>query len=222
MIRRDYIIRMIEAFGQEMARIESLKDEKKWDEAEGALDEQVKQMIGMDSAAALKLSETELLALLIQGESAQFVREKAWLLTTLLRQAGEVAAAQDQLEEADAYYLKALHLLLRVLHQEDVFEFPEFVPRVEALVDSIDRPLPVETEALLMEHYETTGQFARAKSMLDKILAADPGGRDTLEFALAFYERMRSQNDERLLMGNLPRASADAGLAEMQKRMSQA
>jgi|SRR5581483_8720564 len=221
MIRRDYFIRLIEAFGEEMARIESLKGEKKWDEAGGALDEQVKQMIGMDSAAAVKLSETELLAILIQGESAQYVREKAWLLTTMLREAGEVAAGQDRLEDADTYYLKALHLLLRVLHQEDVFEFPEFVPRVEALVDSIDRPLPVETEALLMEHYETTGQFIRAKAALEKIVAADPTGRDTLEFALAFYERMRAQTDERLLMGNLPRAEVEAGLAEFKRRMPQ-
>jgi tetratricopeptide (TPR) repeat protein len=221
MIRRDYFIRLIEAFGQEMARIESLKGEKKWDEAGGALDEQVKQMIGMDSAAALKLSETELLALLIQGETAQFVRERAWLLTTLLREAGEVAAAQDRLDEANAYYLKALHLLLRVLHQEDVFEFPEFVPRVEALVDSIDGPLPIETEALLMEHYETTGQFARAEDALDKIIASDPNGRDTLDFALGFYERMQNQKDERLLVGNLPRAEVEAGLAELKKRMPQ-
>src|SRR5579862_8376796 len=115
MIRRDYFIRLIEAFGQELRRIESLKDERRWDEAGGVVDEEVKRMTGKDAAAVVKMSENELLALLIEGGEAQLVRAKAWILTTLLKQAGDLAAAQDRLEEADAFYFKALHLLLKVL-----------------------------------------------------------------------------------------------------------
>lgn len=218
MFRRDYIIRLIEAFGQEMRRVQSLKDQENWNEAGLALDEQVKRMIGMDAPAALKLSETELLALLIDGESAQLVREKAWLLTTLLREAGDVAAGQDRIGEADAYYLKALHLLLKALHEEDIFEFPEFVPRVEALVESVSGPLPLETEGLLMEHYERTGQFERAADALDKILRVEGGSAEAIEFGISFYERLQRQSDERLLMGNLPRPKVDAALAALQKR----
>jgi tetratricopeptide (TPR) repeat protein len=219
MMRRDYLIRLIEAFGQELRRIESLKDEKKWDEAGFAVDAEVKRMTGKDTAEVVKLSETELLALLIAGETAQAVREKAWMLTMLLKQVGDVAAAQDRVAEADGYYFKALHLLLKVLHGEDACEFPEFVPQVEALVEAIGRPaLPVETEALLMEHYESTGQFDRAENALHAILQAEPHDPDVRQFGLDFYERIKQQSDERLAAGNLPRAEVESGLAEWRTR----
>jgi len=219
MIRRDYFIRLIEALGQELRRIESLKDEKRWDEAGLAVDEQVKRLTGRDGATVLKLSETELFALLIEGDGTQIVREKAWALTMLLKQAGDLAAAQDNSAGADAYYLKALHLLLKVLHGEDAHEFPEFVPQVEALVESIGQPtLPVETEVLLMEHYETTGQFDRAENALHVILQADPNNSEARDFGIEFYERLQQQSDERLAAGNLPRAEVEAGLAELRTR----
>src|ERR1700761_1836083 len=116
MIRRDYFIRLIEALGKELRRIELLKDEQRWDEAGLAVDEQVKRMTGKDTASVLKLSETELFAVLIDGGASQEVREKAWALTLLLKQAGDLEAAQDHDTQADIYYFKALHLLLKVLH----------------------------------------------------------------------------------------------------------
>ena len=71
---------------------------------------------------------------------------------------------------------------MKVLHGEDAHEFPEFVPQVEALVEAIDQSdLPVETEALLMEHYETTGQLDRAETALQVILKAEPGNVEARE-----------------------------------------
>jgi len=218
MLRRDYFIRMIEALGQELRRIESLKEQKRWDEAGGAVDDQVKRMTGKDAATVVKLSETELLALLIEGEATPAVREKTWALTMLLKQAGDLAAGQDRVAEADVYYFKALHLLLRVLHGEDVYEFPEFVPQVESLTHSIAQPLPIETEALLMEHYETTGQFDKAENALHVILDAQPDNPDARDFGVDFYNRLKGQSDERLAAGNLPRAEVESGLADLKGR----
>jgi hypothetical protein len=218
MIRRDYLIRLIEQFGQELRRIESLKDEEKWEEAGGAVDAQVKRMTGKDAATVAKLPETELLALLMEGESTFGAREKAWILTLLLKESGDLAAGQDRLEEADGFYFKALHLLLKVLHGEDARDFPEFVPQVERLVETIGKDvLPVETEALLMEHYETTGQYDRAENALHAILQSDPANKDAREFGVDFYNRLKTQSDERLAAGNLPRAEVEAGLAELRE-----
>jgi hypothetical protein len=216
MIRRDYFIRLIEAFGQELQRIETLKDEERWDEAGGAVDEEVKRMTGKDVATVVKMSETELFALLIDGATTPMVRERGWMLTTLLKQAGDLAAAQDHLDEADAFYFKALHLLLKLLHGEDAHEFPGFVPQVESLVEAIGASaLPVETETLLMEHYETTGQFDRAQNALRAILESEKDNPAAREFAVDFYERLLRLGDERLAGGNLTRAEVEAALAPL-------
>src|SRR5579862_9632007 len=131
MLRRDYILKMIEEFAEALRRIRALKNEGKLTEADVLTEEEFKKITGIDSAALLKLSETELLAKLIQGDSGHSVREKMFFLTTLLKEAGDIAAAEERIDESRACYLKGLHLLLDSLMRGDGFELPEFVPKVE-------------------------------------------------------------------------------------------
>jgi hypothetical protein len=219
MIRRDYILRMIEDFFQILSRLKSLKKDQLWGEAHGTVDDGFQKLIGMGAPAVAQLSETELLARVIQGEPTQAVREKTLLLSALLKEAGDVAVGQDRLEEGRACYLKGLHLLLDTLAREDVFEWPEFVPRVEVFVEALaEAPLPLSTQARLMQHYERTGEFARAEDALFAMLEAEPEHPGLVEFGISFYERLRSQTDTALAEGNLPRTELEAGLAELRQR----
>jgi hypothetical protein len=136
-----------------------------------------------------------------------------------LQEAGDIAAAQGRMEEARAIYLKALHLLLDVSAEDDPGGHPAFVPRVEALVQCVaDAPLPVRTQVLLMRHYESTGQLAKAEDTLFSVLDATTNDPASLEFGAAFYQRILRQNDAMLMAGNLPRAEAEEGWRELQGR----
>ena len=222
MIRRDYILRMIEEFIQALARINALKQGQHWREAAGGVDEEFQRLIGMGSQAVARLTETELLARLICGEPTQAGREKTLILTALFREAGDVAATQGRVEESRACYLKGLHLLLETLTHEEVFAVPEFVPRVEMFAAALhDSPLPLETQALLMQHYERSGQFAKAEDALFAMLEAEPGNAGLVDFGVTFYERLQDQSDASLAAGNLPRPELEAGLAELRKRQAE-
>jgi len=143
MVRRDYILRIIQEAAQLISRIRALKKEQRWSEAEGSLDTEVKSLVGVNVQTVAKLSQTELLALVIRGESTLAVKEKALILSALLNEAGDIATAQNRDEESRSCYLKGLHLLLDALKEGDVFEFPEFVPRVEIFLSALkDSPLP--------------------------------------------------------------------------------
>jgi hypothetical protein len=141
------------------------------------------------------------------------------MLTTLLKEAGDVAAAEDRTEDSRECYLKALHLLLDVLSREEMFECPEFVPKVEMIVAALQSaPLPVRSAAMLMQHYERTGEFAKAEDALFTMLDAEPDN-DTLKgFGITFYQRLLAQSDATLVAANLPRAEAEDGLKELQAR----
>jgi hypothetical protein len=137
----------------------------------------------------------------------------------LLREAAEIASGEDRTEEAGEFYLKALHLLLGVLSQEDAAGFPEFVPGVEAIVTALqDQPLPVETLAMLMRHYEATGQFAKAEDALFSILDGAGADPEVIGFGRGFYERLLRRSDASLAAGNLPRGEAEQGLNELNRR----
>src|SRR5262245_49300539 len=137
MIRRDYILRMIQEFFESLSRIKALKRGQKWDEATSEMDAEFNRLVGAGADAVAQLSETELLAKVVQGEATSVVRHKILLLTTLLNEAGDVAAAQNRVEESRACYLKALHLLLDALTSNEVEICPEFVPKVELLVEAL-------------------------------------------------------------------------------------
>jgi len=223
MIRRDYILRMIEEFFEVLSRIRSLKADQRLPEAGGVTDEQFRKMVGLDAKTALQLSETELLARIIQGEPSMAVREKTLLLSTLLKEAGDLATAQDRTEEGRALYLKGLHLLLETLGRSEVFECPDFVPKVEIFVAALsDAPLPLPTQAQLMQHYERNGEFGKAVDSLYGMLEAEPDHPGIVSFGIAFYERIQGQSDSRLAEGNLPRAELEAALGELRQRQQAA
>ena len=219
MIRRDYILRMIEEFIQALSRIRALKKEQLWPEAAAILDEEFQRLVGDGARAVAGLSQTELIARLIRGEPTQVVHTKTLLLVTLLQEAGDLAALEERSEESRACYLKGLHLLLDSLAAGEVHEMPEFVPRIEVFVNCLkESPLPLETSALLMQHYERAGEFAKAEDALFAMLEAEPKNPRLLEFGIDFYRRLELQSDASLANGNLPRAEVEAGLADLSAR----
>lgn len=223
MIRTDYLLRMIEEFTQALARIRALKKERKLGEAQELTEEELRRITGLDSEALLKLSETELLAKLIQSEPSHAVRERVLFLTTLLKEKGDLAAAEGRADEGRACYLKGLNLLLNSLARGEAVEMPEFVPKVDLFAAALaDDELPVPSMALLMEHYERTGQFAKAEDSLFAILDADPRDGAALDFGISFYERLLGHSDDELADGNLPRPEVEAGMAELRERKMKA
>jgi len=210
---------MIEEFFQALSRIKSLKGAQQWREADGSIDQEFRRLMGMDAQAVAQLSETELLARLVRGEPTLAVREKTLILATLLKEAGDVLTKQGRQEESRTSYLKGLHLLLDTLGRGEVFESPQFVPKVEEFVVALgDSSLPLETQARLMQHYERTGEFAKAEDALFAMVDAEPDNAPLLELGISFYRRLGSQSDARLADGNLPRAEVEAGLADLNAR----
>jgi len=219
MIRRDYILRMIEEFVQALSRLRSLKQGQRWAEAGADLDVEFKKLIGDGAQAVARLSEIELLARLMQDGPTHALRDKTFIIATLLAEAGDVAAGKDQSAAGRECHLKALHLLLDVLGRDEVFECPGFVPKVELLRERLrNGPLPLRTLALLMQHYERTGEFAKAEDELFAMLDAEPDNDTIKEFGIEFYQRLLAQSDATLAAANLPRAEVEDGLKKLQQR----
>jgi len=222
MIRRDYLLRMIAEFLELLSRLQSLKKGQRWGEAAGVIDKEFERLVGAGAEAVARLTETDLLARIIQGEPTQVIRDKTLMVTALLKEAGDTAGAEGRQEQSRAYYLKGLHLLLDVLAQGELSDWPDFVPKVEVFTAALgDGQLPLETLARLMQHFERSGNFAKAEDALFEIIEAEPLRPGLLEFGTAFYERLRRHTDRELEEGNLPRPELEAGLAELRRTLSQ-
>jgi len=115
MIRRDYLLRMVEQCVQALARSLGLVQRGQFDQARAEVNQAMQDLAGLDLSGIQGLSESELLAALLRGEPTQILRQKCLLVVALLRQAGEVYAAEGRPEESRQCYLKALNLQLEIL-----------------------------------------------------------------------------------------------------------
>jgi hypothetical protein len=218
MIRRDYILRMVEEFAKALARIRSLKQTRRCEEARAELERQTGELCGLSCDQLVRLSETELFAAVCKDEPTQTVRTKILLLTTALNEAGDIAAERGDANAARQFHLKALDVLLATLAREDVFDLPDFVPAVEEIASKLAAAAPFGTLSMLMYHYERTGQFAKAEDALFAMGEAAPAGPAFADFGNAFYQRVLATPDDRLAQGNLPRTEASEGAQEFQRR----
>jgi Family of unknown function (DUF6483) len=216
MIRRDYIIRMIEELAQVLARTRRQVATRRFGEAHEELDTIFKELTGSNAEDVANLSETELLAKLTLDGPTLVVREKTLIVTALLQEAGTLHVAEGRESDGHACWLKALNLLLTLKFQDSDNEFPEFVPKIDFLRDELrDATLPLQTLAALWRYYEGTGAYGRAEDSLASLLEAEPQNTALQAEAKAFYERLLRQSDSALAAGNLPRDEVRAGLAEL-------
>lgn len=219
MIRRDFILRMIEQCIQALTRSLRLSRAGQFDEAQAELDQGIRALTGLDAKRVGQLSNAELMAALLEGGPTQFVRQKGMLLSALLQRTADAHLAQNRPAEARACLLQALNLQLTVLNQEGAFDYPEFVPKVDALVTALNgEALPLSTSAALMQHYEAIGNFAKAEDVLFSILDAGPFNEHAFAFGRQFYLRLQGKTNEALELGNLPRNEVEAGLEELSQR----
>jgi hypothetical protein len=222
MIRRDYILRQIEQFTAMLAQIAGFAKNEQWAEAATTITGTAQRLTGVGVEELTGLSETELLARLIQNEPAVSVEAKAFMLVRLLKTQGDLLVGQGRVEESRAYYLKGLHLWFEMFGRTEAADRPDFVPTFENFLMALrGAPLPVMTNAMLMQHYERMGEFARAEDALFEILEAEPGKIELLEFGRMFYERLLRLGDPALNSGNLPRAEVLSALAELDRRKPQ-
>jgi len=223
MIQRDYFLRMIEELSRILRRIAAHKEQLQWAQASATADEELRRLAGLGIEEALKLSETDLLARLIESEPAFSVRDKSAAAALLLAEAGDIAAASEAGPRGPACHLRALQLLLATLARHDPADLPACLPRVDALLAALSgQAIPPRTRAALAHHFERLGEFAQAENHLFALAEEAPGAPGLLELAAAYYRRLLARPDDQIVAGGLTRAEAMESLAEFQAKFGAA
>ncbi len=101
----------------------------------------------------------------------------------------------------------------------ELSDWPEFVPKIEIFVKALaDAPMPLATQAMLMQHYDRQGEFGKAEDMLFSMMEDVPDNPGLLELGTSFYRRLLAKSDDALIAGNLPRAELETGLSQLTAR----
>lgn len=221
-VQRDYILRLIEQFGQFWAALVRLRQDGHQREALALIDQGLRQFLGLDAGAIDALSADELIGLVGLGYSPRLGRgwliDRLTVLGLLLREEGEARDALGDRERGDDRALKALQACLAAL-ADGMDAAPKAAESIEPLLARLaGHDLPPAIIDQLWRHYERAGQFAKAEDWLFTLLDDTGTPDDLVARGLAFYERLGARDDRELWLGNLPREEVAAGEAELRAR----
>jgi hypothetical protein len=222
MYRDDYILRMIRRLGQVIAHIVGLRRQGQYPLALLACDEAMRNALGVGSEALAGRSEREILALIRFADREGAWRELAAYVAAIFHAEAAIYEAQGDHELAPPRALLALQLLIECQLAgagspgEAQPLLPDYAPPRVHLLELLEGyALPARTRAALFQLYEAEGAFGRAEDLLFEMLAAAPADGSLRAAGVAFYERLLAHDDQRLGAGGLPRAEAEAALAEL-------
>jgi hypothetical protein len=216
MINKDYILRIAERFGRELAILLHLRQRNQFEEALIRVDDLYLNSLGLTIGFVNSISEEVLLTLI--SPLGALDSEKCVWVAILLKVEGDIYDDQDKSDEAYYRYLKSLFFYIEVsLHNTDL-DGLNIVQEIENILDKLEEyELPLKTKNQLFRYYERMGHYDKAEDMLFEIARAKADDYHMLAPGTIFYERLLQKTHSDLAAGNLSREEAKEGLVELQE-----
>jgi hypothetical protein len=212
MLRKDYIMRLIEQLGVAMARIIALKNNNQAHEALKEIEQACEKYLGLDPRVIEAASGEALLGLMSMG--GKFDPRRAVLLGELLKEEGELYEMESMAERSYWGYTRSLWLFLESMNSDPAVRTPENLEDTRFVLGKLARyELSPELKSRLFCYYEWNGEFDKAEDMLFDLLDRDRHA--WVERGMQFYARLGAKPDAELARGGLPREELELGMKEL-------
>jgi hypothetical protein len=194
-----------------LARVISLKSRQEYEQALKEINAALRELRDGNTDAPHELSLADWIALCRKHEQAASGLMIA--VADLLKEQGDVLAAQDNPDGSARSRALALGLFLEALLNGETFVTAELLAKVEELFAHVRAALSdAAVWQRLVSYFEARGRFAQAEDALFAWLAT--GDPAAMTAGLAFYLRLIEQDDDALERGELPRAELEQGRRE--------
>lgn len=221
MINKDFILRLAERMGRELAIVLGLCKREKYQEALIYIDDLLLRISGLTSRSINLLPE-EMLLKTLSPLGNLHVEACLWI-AMMLKAEGQIYEDQGNRNESYYRYLKSLYLFLTALRHEPIEDHSQFSPEItELLAKLAEYELPANLKNLLFWYYEYSGEYALAKDLLFELLELYPVNQEIRAQGLAFYERLLAKSDADLQTGHFSRSEIHEGMTRVLQKKAQA
>lgn len=230
MIRRDYLVRMIQELTQALARILFLKKAQNYARGLQEIESVLSRFWNLTTNQIKTFSVDQWIEQCRQEEGP--MGEKLVALADLLHEQGELygldakAAQSSPLDQPPSTEAEidsrhslsaALGLYLEAAATPGTIISVDLLEKITQLIGRAeDWPLPSEVLKRLVSYYETRGMLPKAEDALFDWL--DTGDPNAIKEGLAFYARLALKSDSELDRSGLPRNEVAEGRSEVLRR----
>ncbi|MDO7907825.1 DUF6483 family protein [Paenibacillus sp. JX-17] len=214
MLRRDYLVRMIEEMTDVVARVFTLKQDKKHTEALLELDELLRKQFRLNSRLLNSMSAEDIIEWFRLRDGVEV--DKVQQVARILEEEGRVLLDQGEQDEGIVRLIKSLHLYIYSDLNGAAREPQQLGDRIRDTLAAVkDYKLPQQTRMLLARFHEEQQKFDEAENLWYRLVRDTPELRSE---AVAFYERLLTRNPEELEAGGLPLDEVQEGLNGLLQR----
>ena len=200
MLRKDYLLNMIEDMGQVVAAVLGLKKQKKHKEALQQLNDLLRKQFRLHSKLLHSLSVEQIIDMFRFRGIVEV--DKLQQVAYILQQEGEVYLDEKKEDEGYIRFMRALHLYLYCLLHGANRQLLHVADKIEYLITETKAyELPPNTKCLLALYYEQEGRYDVAENYWYSLEMKDKQFRDQV---LAFYDRLLRLDASKLMEGGLP------------------
>lgn len=219
MYKRDYLLRLIQQYSEEMVKVMFHRRNQQFAEAMELLVQAMQRLLGLNSKLVQGLAVKDLIGLLsVQG---RLDAGKGLLLADMLKAQGDTQMDAGQETNGRNSCMKSLELLLEMRLLEETEDIKDTVDsRINVLLEKVHPHNNRHVLELLLGFYEAEGKLAKAEDTLFFMLEADSGKPTLIDQGLAMYERWRNLTLEQVEHGNLTMPEIEESY-ELLKKMKQ-
>ncbi|WDV45079.1 DUF6483 family protein [Clostridiaceae bacterium M8S5] len=203
MIKRDYIMDMIEQFTTFIARLMGLKKLNQFLKARQLIGEVYTSKLGVNEDIINSLMYNDLIKIVSDMEDMDI--EKCTLLAKLLKEDGKILIEQGKKEKGFNFLLKSLNIFLVIRLKNEYVKKVDFDAEITDVLNEVKLyELLDSTKHLLFKYYENNGDYALAEDILYQLLDAESYSKTIVSEGINFYNRLLDKTKCKLSAGNLP------------------
>jgi tetratricopeptide (TPR) repeat protein len=207
-------MRQIEQVGRMLAHILGLAKGGRPDAALGLFDQAYAPLLGVGSRVVAMLDDAQLVDLLTSGSNPDMRRVA--LALELLKAEADLYAGIGQAGEAAVRYRRALALAGCLAARSERLLEAELATDLLARTEALE--LSVAQRLARARVLEALGRYADAEDALFELIDERPDDPEPVEEAIAFCQRLRPLEPERLAAGGLTPDEVNDTLAELLRR----
>jgi hypothetical protein len=218
MIRKDFIMRMIQQLSNFIAKIITNKNAENYDEALRNIDSAFENILGLNFNLLDTLSADDIAELLGISKDKSMGSMKCVVAARLLKEKAEV---QKVLKKDDSvtllYYQKALILYLHGMPNMGYSEqdTTTYYDDIEYIADKLGSSISAELMYKLFCIYRSNERYDKAENWLFRLNEAQYPG--ILNIGRAFFKELSTVDEHKLRSGNMTKEEIDEGLADFLK-----
>ena len=214
MIRKDYIMRMIEQLAQVMAKVMSYKQAQNFERAEEELNLAAEQFFGLKPELLDSMSAEDLISFLQLDHVLN--SQKCLILAEILRGKAELAELTRDPAKTDQVYSKSLRCYLQAFTVDRDLRKRETTEKIDFLLNKTkNNKLSPDFQFRLFRYCEQVGRFAKAEDILFDL--AESRHPNIYSEGVSYFKRLLAKSDDELIRGELPREEVEEGLGEFTK-----